>query len=58
MKTTVLQPAGLEPPDVPIDWTESEWFRVWLQLARRESPERNSRDDDCDLSPTSQAAAA
>jgi hypothetical protein len=21
---------------VPADWTESEWFEVWLKLARRE----------------------
>ena len=21
---------------LPVDWTESEWFRIWLKLARNE----------------------
>ena len=25
-----------EPRKLPIDWTESEWFSVWLRLARGE----------------------
>ena len=30
------QPARVEPVEVRIDWTESEWFKVWLKLARHE----------------------
>jgi hypothetical protein len=25
-----------EKQTLPVDWTESEWFRVWLKLARHE----------------------
>jgi len=36
---------GLEPQNdrqIAPDWTESEWFAVWLKLARREDePAKN-----------------
>src|SRR4026208_1024365 len=60
METKVLKLPGLEPQTVPrvsSDWTESEWFRVWLQLARGEYP-GNSLDAEHDLSTTGQVAAA
>ena len=25
-----------EPKTIAIDWTEAEWFQVWLKLARRD----------------------
>src|SRR4051812_20993878 len=40
--------ATLDPPDeecgdhrqkLELDWAESEWFEVWLQLARHEKPQ-------------------
>lgn len=37
---TNLQSEELFPPEaatvIAPDWTESEWFEVWLKLARRE----------------------
>ena len=26
---------GAKPRRIDLDWTESEWFEVWLDLARR-----------------------
>ena len=28
-------PADTQPRCIDLDWTESEWFQVWLDLARR-----------------------
>jgi hypothetical protein len=33
---TKLPQTDKPPKTVIVDWTESEWFQVWLQLARRE----------------------
>jgi hypothetical protein len=30
------QPPSAQREGVPVDWTESEWFKVWLKLARHE----------------------
>jgi len=43
--STTEKAATAQPPRQPqksqkrilqVDWTESEWFKVWLQLARHE----------------------
>jgi len=31
-----LPPPPAQREVVPVDWTESEWFNVWLKLARHE----------------------
>jgi hypothetical protein len=42
MKSELLEPGIAEsaeanqPRQLPIDWAESEWFAVWLRLARGE----------------------
>jgi hypothetical protein len=37
MKTPSPQtPFETKSQKLPIDWTESEWFDVWLTLARRD----------------------
>jgi hypothetical protein len=33
---TPLQTAAPEPQRIAVDWTDSDWFRVWLRLARHE----------------------
>jgi len=35
---TSPQPETVElaPKKLPIDWAESDWFEVWLRLARRD----------------------
>ena len=30
---------GREPKSIELDWTESEWFQVWLKLARQNHEE-------------------
>ena len=33
---TPLQTSPPEPQRIAIDWADSDWFRVWLRLARHE----------------------
>ena len=40
METTTLQASEFEPGEsVDVDWAHSEWFQVWLELARHERQE-------------------
>lgn len=34
--TPEQEPLRTEKRVLPIDWTEAEWFTVWLKLARHE----------------------
>jgi hypothetical protein len=36
MKTTLSPLASDQPQKVTIDWAQSEWFEVWLRLAKRD----------------------
>ena len=36
METTLLPRTGEQPQKIAVDWTESEWFQVWLRLAKRD----------------------
>ena len=38
-ETTTTTQTEPERKSISIDWAESEWFQVWLQLARHEYPE-------------------
>ena len=35
---TDSRPSGETTKRLNVEWTESEWFRIYLQLARKENP--------------------
>jgi hypothetical protein len=57
METTLSPRTGEQPQKIAVDWTESEWFQVWLRLAKRDYQGDASADQ---MSPSwvAQAAAA
>jgi len=36
METTISTVSNEQPQQLAVDWAESEWFQVWLRLARHE----------------------
>jgi hypothetical protein len=41
MEATTLQTESEQEESIDIDWVESEWFQVWLELARHEREEES-----------------
>jgi hypothetical protein len=41
---TFLQTSSPEPQRIAIDWTDSDWFRIWLRLARHEGHDNAAAD--------------
>jgi len=57
MEQTLLQSPEAKPPKLTIDWTESDWFQVWLRLAKRDYQGNASADQETPSAIACSAAA-
>jgi hypothetical protein len=44
MEATIPRTESVQEETVDIDWVESEWFQVWLELARHERREEEHQE--------------